>query len=738
MNFKVKKAYYRLFSVLLSVVMIVLSVPISAVAQDEMESVTNVDSTSEQAYNASTFQKSPEVLAADAEAMRREQLIQNGIDPDQPLSNNSTAQFVQGGEELQPLVSYDQVLSGGDGVYAIKHLRGNYFIKTEHPEWLAGYHMQQQYTSSSTIMNNFSTGYLFKLTQHPQTGSYIIRLMYNNALSFSITPKSDGSGYEVLTKDIQLDDALVPLSDTYVISASGSGFKIRKYGTTNCIAVNGSQTNLTATTKIGDSIRWTFSQYTGAERNSAVMLYSSLPTVGQTTTLIPVIYSTRPGYNMPHLDMSQIPSSSYYLSGPNEYGRFSLTPHDGPDWTFHIYVKNASLTSSPLVYASKQDFKIKLPIDEGTYFFNNVKYDDKFMQIDNNANTSQSGAKMEIRAFEGSTDQRWNVQHISDGYYKITSVASGLALTASTSTNGAITQTTYTGTNYQKWKILKQSDGTYKISPKSNSSFYMAAGNAEFLSARNVETRTAQSDGKDEWVLYRCDLNIVNVEVVYDVGYSNRFSDVPMRINEEMMSLQEKYLIDFGIWIEYTEPTAFISYGDSCSSNPLVICNHASNEQCYNSTSENDLYEYHHKNILNILERITRPDTSSSLKIAYIGHNNCSAERDEEGNLEHLTNPFFGMAFTGQGLACVMNFSGNSQETKTLVHEFGHLFGVEDHYGGDGLSTTQINGKYPNSEYDEYCIYGEKKDKVDVYQNLVICDGCKDRIRENLNRYDHN
>ena len=150
MKFKIKKSYYRLFSVLLSVIMIVLSVPFSAAAQENTEDntdyIANIGTPFGQDYNTASAQKSPEVLVADAEAMRREQLIQNGIDPDQPLQSNSTAQLVQGGEELEPLVAYENVLE--DGVYAFYNIGNTYggstmYLDTTLGHWLPGYNMQQ-------------------------------------------------------------------------------------------------------------------------------------------------------------------------------------------------------------------------------------------------------------------------------------------------------------------------------------------------------------------------------------------------------------------------------------------------------------------------------------------------------------------------------------------------------------------------------------------------------------------
>jgi hypothetical protein len=84
-----------------------------------------------------------------------------------------------------------------------------------------------------------------------------------------------------------------------------------------------------------------------------------------------------------------------------------------------------------------------------------------------------------------------------------------------------------------------------------------------------------------------------------------------------------------------------------------------------------------------------------------------------------------------------MNFDGVAQEKKTLTHEFGHLFKVIDHYGREGDTTADMQDKYPNSGYSEYCIYGEKRNKSTVYQNLTICSGCKERIRENIDLYNH-
>jgi hypothetical protein len=206
---------------------------------------------------------------------------------------------------------------------------------------------------------------------------------------------------------------------------------------------------------------------------------------------------------MPYLDMSQIPSSAYTISGPTDYGKFTITPHDGPMWDMDLYVKKGSAASAPMVYANGQTFEVGMPIDEGVYFFENAEFPGKYMQIDDDVSSSTNGAIMELWDFDGDDDQKWELDHISDGKYKILSVESGKALTAPSSVNGSVTQKTYTGATNQLWYITANTNGSYALT---NSTYYLAAGDGIFTSdGRNVEGRYEQSDAKDEWNLIKSD-----------------------------------------------------------------------------------------------------------------------------------------------------------------------------------------------------------------------------------------
>lgn len=169
---------------------------------------------------------------------------------------------------------------------------------------------------------------------------------------------------------------------------------------------------------------------------------------------------------------------------------------------------------------SPQAEAVTLSIDNGTYYISNVKFD-KLVQIDDNASSTEDGAILELWGRDGASDQKWKLESLSNGYYKILSSASNKAITCPTDTNDALTQKTYTGANTQQWKITDAGNGMFKLSPKSNPSYYMSAGSGIFTSnGRNVEMRTAQSDNKDEWYFLKTTTKYSQVSLDYSSSSS--------------------------------------------------------------------------------------------------------------------------------------------------------------------------------------------------------------------------
>lgn len=153
-----------------------------------------------------------------------------------------------------------------------------------------------------------------------------------------------------------------------------------------------------------------------------------------------------------------------------------------------------------------------MPLAEGMYFIKNKEIG-KYMQIDNDDEPGHntSGSIMELWGYDGGDYQKWNVIYIGNGYYTISSVKSGLALSVpSGSTDDsevALVQESYSSTSRMMWKITKLSTGSYVLRPKSgedyDSDWCMCAGN-QFLGVTdglNVEQRTYDDNDiyKDEW-----------------------------------------------------------------------------------------------------------------------------------------------------------------------------------------------------------------------------------------------
>ena len=154
---------------------------------------------------------------------------------------------------------------------------------------------------------------------------------------------------------------------------------------------------------------------------------------------------------------------------------------------------------------------------EGSYYFGNAKHGNHYMQIDNNSSVSKDGAILELWDFDGGNDQKWTLDYVGDGYYKIISVASGKTVTAPSGLNDSLEQKTYTGSNTQQWRITETTGGMYKLRPKSNTSYYMSSGaGAITADGRNVEMRQNQSDNADEWYIYKEDNEVCMIGITDD------------------------------------------------------------------------------------------------------------------------------------------------------------------------------------------------------------------------------
>ena len=397
-----------------------------------------------------------------------------------------------------------------DGVYALRNVTDytSWMTVEEDSVW-AGKHVQcVSFNTSPAVESVFDRSSLFKISRVANTSRYIIRSMLNNNLSFGV------SGTEIITKEIPSADSDVSDADTFYIEWDGYGFYIRPYGSENVIQMVSPYTDeLGVGTKTGSSNykRWNLVLYTGADRYGSSMFFPVDMVAGTTGTFIPIVWSTYIDYNTPKVELKSGYSDYATTIWNEDTQEATVNFHDNGEFKLILLTCNENQISCS---SGEYAFTITLVIEEGVYFIRNKEVG-KYMQVDDadkpGYNTSES--IMELWGYNGRDYQKWQLIHDKDGYYKILSVKSGLALCVkSDSTNKdeiALVQESYSDVSRKKWKITESSSGAYILRPKSGESYTtdwcMCAGD-QFLWVTddlNVEQRAYVNNGsyKDEWHL---------------------------------------------------------------------------------------------------------------------------------------------------------------------------------------------------------------------------------------------
>ena len=124
--------------------------------------------------------------------------------------------------------------------------------------------------------------------------------------------------------------------------------------------------------------------------------------------------------------------------------------------------------------------------------------------------------------------------------------------------------------------------------------------------------------------------------------------------------------------------------------------------------------------------RLTPPNKTETCMLVFFGFKAC-----QEGSNGHSSS-FYGLANARLGIATVAMPSRNHRkELSTTIHEIGHLYGIEDHYGGSFSTTEEKNALLPEDKYSIDCTYGEK------HVDKRFCIGCREIIQENVSIFNH-
>lgn len=301
----------------------------------------------------------------------------------------------------------------------------------------------------------------------------------------------------------------------------------------------------------------------------------------------------------------------------------------------------------------------------GIWLFNNVKYDKKYIHINNNNTMTGEGEIIELHEYNKYWALRWYIISLGNGYYKIESVYSNKVLTAPTGyNNDIVTQTTYAGANTQQWRFIQQSDGTYKISPRSNSNYFLAAGPLYTNADQDLEIQTAQNDSRDRWNLININYQYhVAIRHYFDFGYVDRFFNVSSDI-EDYQEVCSAILSElFNVKVSYSTKL-FESSADLCvyDYNSIASCATHKTHECL----RNDIiFQYGEGN-------------TTTARVIWTGHK-------LESGIPNFNDDNYTIVMTIDNVV-YPNYTNRSEyeifikRIRTLLHELSHHLGAVDHY----------------------------------------------------------
>ena len=121
---------------------------------------------------------------------------------------------------------------------------------------------------------------------------------------------------------------------------------------------------------------------------------------------------------------------------------------------------------------------------------------------------------IQLERFSNSDKQKYHIEYIDNGYYKITNVDTGKALDikSGSSANGAnVQQYSWNGTAAQLWKFVEAGDGSYYIKSKLGTAIDLPSGKT--LAGTNIQMYAMNGTNAQKWILDTERMNLKEVEV---------------------------------------------------------------------------------------------------------------------------------------------------------------------------------------------------------------------------------
>ena len=343
--------------------------------------------------------------------------------------------------------------------------------------------------------------------------------MLNNRLGLGVV------NGELETKLLPASDDDVAISDMFYFEWTMRGFNIRPYGSSNCITMTSTSTADLSLASGSGSAEWSLVKYTGANRSEIPTTIVGDYVAGETLTVSAYSYSTLIDANAPTVSLGSNNTASATLTWNESTQIATIALHD--EGSLHISCRVYYGNSTTTAFYRTPVYTVTLPFAEGTYYIVNKEYN-KYLAED---------TTLELSTPEDQNYQKWNINHVGDGYYKILCVSNSEALSVQTS---SVVTSTYTGASNMLWKVVEK-NGAYYLQVKSSllnndndkCMLVQESGGYQWYELPIIEgVYTDDDDRGDEWYLFRVSdngvflLGITDNAIDHELFFSNVMSSL--------------------------------------------------------------------------------------------------------------------------------------------------------------------------------------------------------------------
>ena len=617
-----------------------------------------------------------------------------------------------------------------------------------------GTKLARTYERSTCPAADFQRNCLFKITQIGTSGEYVIRLMTNNLLTWSV--RTDG---KVFSRPISYDDSqitdtsqkyyivfdknafmLIPCSGTKMALGQEDSTTLDEFGETVSYISTVERVNAT------NSARWVLYKYTGTSVCEVdIIVPTEMESIGAVVEssyeINPIIRTTYPKLNNVRIALSyDCNTNSVVLDWDhtNKQATVIVTNPGTIVLSVDFIIESDAYVS--VMYSERFEY-IAIP-QEGTYYIQNSQ-SNLYANVINHS--TDNGAIIHQLGFSTDSRFKWEIEHVEDsgGYVLLKSQLSNMYMGVdldSNSTQTRIRQYEDVGDN-TLWRFETLDNGSVKIICKATESSgkvlavpNVLPGTGEWLTQY---TYTDDQNRNDEWnFIYHS----VYIEFRYDLGYITRNKEdqesdeiVSDRISNNIIYAYFPHIraafaerCGLNIILNQTIVPLYISDADLCDPDIDKYCDCIDEEECtlefynnpnYNNSINGFQYGVHCKSMVRIRNNLIMDIPDNTIRVAYTGHVACLYS-----NGDHGTNTIGLSDYTYPIISMRISQDNRDNNILVLAHELTHLYGIYHHSpASNGKHCIMDSKRYEYNDPDDYTTYW--------------CDECINTIIQNITKY---